>query len=120
MQSIDLESIIKALDRVRPDYEFCYEQVGLCEKKQSDILHELEIENLTQNERNKRATKLRDVRRERRRNKDAMELNERLYVYLTGQDGTRMLNQLKNILGEMRRIEEKHRTRTYRKRVKEE
>lgn len=71
------------------------------------------------NERNRLATRLQRVRRERRQFKDCAEANYPIYEFMISDKGKSMVNLLKEVLGKTRKVEEYHRTRSYRVRVPE-
>lgn len=90
------------------------------EKKENaltqDLLHKLELENLSYSERSKVATQLKNNRRIRRKYKDKIEIYEPLIQYFN--ENKRVFELLKQVLGKVRKIETKHETRTYTPKVK--
>lgn len=80
-----------------------------------DLLHELELGELNYKERAKVATKLAGVRRERRIEKDTVEELEDFVSWYCDPSTRRVLDQLRNILGKVRKQEEYHENRSYKK-----
>lgn len=80
-----------------------------------DILHDLELGDLNYKERAKVATKLAGVRRERRVEKDTVEELEDFVSWYTDPVTKRVLDQLRNVLGKVRKQEEYHENRSYKK-----
>lgn len=119
MLAKDIKDILDAFEQAKKDYLYSYEQAGLKDKETQDILHALELDPITKNERNRLATRLQRVRRERRQFKDCAEANYPIYEFMISDKGKSMVNLLKEVLGKTRKVEEYHRTRTYRKRVKQ-
>ena len=117
MTSQDIKNIIASFEEAKKDYLWAYEQVGLLDKETQDILHNIELIQLTPSERGRLATRLRKVRILRRENKNIVEINEPVYLFLDSDNGRSMLNLLRELLGKIRKIEEYHRTRVYKMRT---
>lgn len=118
MISQEIKTIIASFDKAKADYKWAYEQVGRYDQETQDILHSLELDPLTKNERNKIATRLKKVRITRRENKDVVEINEPIVMFLDSEKGRQMINLLREALGKTRKIEEYHQKRAYHKRIK--
>ena len=69
-----------------------------------DYLHELELSNLNYAEREKIATKLRNVRRERRKAKDYIEISEPLEEFIHNGNNQKFVGKLKEVLGQVRNL----------------
>ena len=82
-----------------------------------DYLHKLELENLDRNERSKLATALRNNRRERRKAKDVVEQTAAIVTFFTEPANVKFLNKLREVLGQVRKIERYQNYRTYLPRV---
>ena len=80
-----------------------------------DILHDLELGDLNYKERAKVATKLAGVRKERRLEKDTIEELEDFISWYSDQNTKKVLDQLRNVLGKVRKQEEYHENRVYKK-----
>ncbi|MBQ8665358.1 MAG: hypothetical protein IJ526_00495 [Lachnospiraceae bacterium] len=80
-----------------------------------DLLHKLELGNYKS--RNKIATQLAKCRKERRYYKDIEEETEAVTGWLSSAHGEQVLNELKQMLGTIRKVEKYHENRTYKPRV---
>ena len=89
------------------NFELMKEQDAL----QQDLLHKLEIENLTRDERAKLAAELRDCRR--RKHKDVVEELEPIAGYYGTAAGMQAVKQLSRFVGELRKVENYHQNRHY-------
>ena len=113
-------SISGFLDIIRTataDYRWNKEEVGRLDKLTQDYLHKLELENLTYGERAKVATKLAQCRKLRRESKDTVEILEPFILFLENDKGKRLSGLLSEVLGKVRKLEERMEGRTYRYRV---
>lgn len=115
-----ITQFLNYIDNCQKQYDYAYEKVGIEDRRTSDLLHELEIENTTSNERSKLATKLRNSRRDRRYWKDIVEECEPIINFANVPVNKKVINQLKQLLGEVRKVENYHSTRTYIPKVEKE
>lgn len=113
--SLHIESFLNYLTKVDSDYANAFVNVNQRDKETQDILHEIELEDVLFEERAKLATKLRNVRKERRRNKDIVEETEALVNWM--KENKSAINKLREVLGTTRKQEKYHSNRTYKKRV---
>lgn len=113
--SLHIESFLNYLTKVDSDYANAFVNVNQRDKETQDILHEIELEDVLFEERAKLATKLRNVRKERRRNKDIVEETEALINWM--KENKSAINKLREVLGTTRKQEKYHSNRTYKKRV---
>lgn len=90
---------------------FAYDSVNEQDKLSQDLLHKLELEDLSPKERNKVARELQLNRKDRRYYKDLVEETEPIKRYVA--DNKKALDTLKMVLGEVRKVEKFHETRTY-------
>ena len=65
---------IKILHSFKDDYNFAYNRVDELNKYTNDLLHKLELDNLSQSDKNKLATELRHVRQDRRYYKNLVDV----------------------------------------------
>lgn len=107
----DLENILRILHDVRVDYLAAQEELKLCDDKTQDILHDLEIVEHTYYERANLAKELVGIRRQRREAKDATETLEPFAVWIM--KNANVIKELQQILGQMRRQDERHANRIY-------
>lgn len=118
--SESIKAIITLFSDAISDHNYSYEQVNILDKETQDILHSMELDNLSKNERNRVATRLTRVRKERRVHKDIVEATEPLTAFLESEKGRQMCNLLNEALGKTRKVERYHRDRHYNKRVNRE
>ena len=107
--SYHIEQICDLLDRVPKDYEM--------DRLTQDYLHKLELENLSDTNTLLVASDLRECRRERRKYKDYCELSQPVMDYLETDKGKNVANQLKQVLGKVRKEEKRIANRQYIPRV---
>ena len=117
--SEELEKITEFFDACISQYDFSWDQVGIEDKRLQDLLHAIEFEPQAK-ERYKLSTKLHDSRVNRRINKDQTEVLRPLYDFLNDERHRRSIQQLKQVLGAVRKAEKSHLFRTYHPRVEEE
>jgi N-glycosylase/DNA lyase len=94
-------------------YRLCSEEEDRQEKLTQDYLHSLELDDLKCNERSKIATKLAINRKDRRYFKDRVEEFEPIVKFFEEQQNKKMLDKLKEVLGQVRKQENYHKYRTY-------
>lgn len=94
-------------------YRLCFEEEDKQEKLTQDYLHSLELDDLKCNERSKIATKLAINRKDRRYFKDRVEEFEPIVKFFEDQQNKKMLDRLKEVLGQVRKQENYHKYRTY-------
>lgn len=129
--SKSIENFLNFYDAVKRDYDTAFEMVNQCDKLTQDLLHRLELENLSTGEKNKIATQLKYCRKDRRYWKDIVEETES-FVNMFNQteaslsDGKkkaeveanrRFINMLREALGKTRRQEGYHANRSYKPRI---
>ena len=87
------------------------------DKLTQDLLHALELGQLSRGERSKIATQLAINRRNRRYYKDRVEEFEPVADFFADPANKKVLDRLRHVLGAVRKQEEYHKTRTYKPRV---
>jgi len=92
-----------------------YSLVNDLDKATQDIMHKLELEDLSYKENCKLMTQLKTIRKDRRYYKDKVEQYMIISQYY--KENRKPVDLLRQKLGEMRKVEEYHSTRTYRPRV---
>ena len=93
------------IDQCCADYRYAYEAVNEEDKRLQDLLHEIEFAP-DKAERNRVATKLQHSRKERRRNKDIVKLNELVVKFFEEKGHRDTLNKMRQLLGRQRKEEE--------------
>lgn len=129
--SKNIENFLNFYDAVKRDYDTAFEMVNQCNKLTQDLLHRLELENLSTSEKNKIATQLKYCRKDRRYWKDIVEETEN-FVNMFNQTealqadnkkkaeveaNRRFINMLRETLGKTRRQEGYHANRSYKPRI---
>ena len=94
-------------------YNFCNDEMQKQEKLTQDYLHSLELDGLKCEERSKVATKLMINRKDRRYYKDRVEEYEPIVTFFTQPQNKKLLNDLTQVLGAVRKMENYHKDRTY-------
>ena len=114
------ERIQEFLDFVRScetEYQIAFDAVGLEDKRLQDLLHEIELSKNAK-EKNLAATKLKNSRRLRRENKDMVLILEGIVQFFNEPQNRKVQNQLVQLLGKQRKIENMLLSeRTYKPRV---
>ena len=100
-----LEMFLDFIDQCCADYRYAYEAVNEEDKRLQDLLHEMEFAP-DKAERNRVATKLQHSRKERRRNKDTVKLNEQVVKFFEEKGHRDTLNKMRQLLGRQRKEEE--------------
>lgn len=113
-----LKEFLDFIDQCHAEYQLTYDAVNDEDKRLQDLIHELEFSTNTA-EKNRVATRLRNSRRERRRNKDIVKKNELIVEFFREKNHKDTLNKLRQLLGRQRREEEYLASnRVYKPRVK--
>lgn len=102
-----LSEFLKFIRECKKEYETNIEYIDVEDKKTQDLLHKLEFNTLTREEKSKICTKLQRVRRTRREYKDKNECVERLVKYFEEPLHISMIHDLEEILGKIRKTEER-------------
>jgi hypothetical protein len=126
MNSKNIEAFLNFYDKARASYTTAYDKVNQCDKLTQDLLHKLELENVSTSEKNKIATQLKYCRKDRRYWKDIVEELEPFIQLFNATDNSkkseaevnkRFINLLREALGKTRRQEAYHTNRSYRPRI---
>ncbi len=100
-----LEEFLSFIDQCYTDHQYAYEAVNEEDKRLQDLVHEIEFAS-DKAERNRVATKLQNSRKERRRNKDIVKLNEQVVKFFDEKGHRDTLNKMRQLLGRQRKEEE--------------
>lgn len=98
-------------------YSFNNQQMTVQNKLSDDLLHKLEIKAKTASERNSISKELQICRKDRRYYKDKVEMYRPVYEFASDNHNKKVINQLTQMLGEIRKTEEYHANRKYRPKV---
>ena len=129
--SKNIENFLNFYDAVKREYDIAFEMVSQCDKLTQDLLHRLELESLSTNEKNKIATQLKYCRKDRRYWKDIVEEVESFVTMFNQTEASqadnkkkaeveanrRFINMLRETLGKTRKQESYHANRSYKPRI---
>ncbi len=115
-----LSHFIKMLGEIERDYKWSSEEVKKLDQLTQDYLHKLELDNLNYSGRAKVATALSKTRQSRRLHKNQVESLEPVVNFLESSKGKNMIDLLKEVLGKVRKSEERIEKRMYSGRVLDE
>lgn len=133
--SKQIEQFLSFYTQVNNQYLVAYAKVNECDKLTQDLLHRLELDNLSTPEKNKIATQLKYCRKDRRYWKDQVEELEPFVALFTVfgnrvvkignntidpnrvEHNKKFINLLREVLGQTRKQESYHADRTYKPRV---
>ena len=119
-RSEHISSFLNFVKAVEGEYRY-YNQLMETENKLSqDYLHKLELETTKAPERNRIATRLAICRKDRRYYKDHVEELEPMYELISDPKMKPFLDQMKQVLGKVRKQEKYHESRTYKPKVLDE
>lgn len=106
LPSYTIQNFLNAIRDFKNEYQMAYDAVGIEDKRLQDLLHELEFTE-NSNAKNRVATKLKNSRKVRRTNKDTVLLLENLVLFFEEPQNKKVLDQLTQLLGKQRKVEEK-------------
>ena len=115
-----ISSFLKLIDSVSKEYQIAFDMVGEKDKETTDFMHEVELKKLKQNEKAKMMTKLVEIRKERRYWKNKVDKYQSLNELLNDKEFNKTIEQLKQVLGKVRKAENYLEDREYKPRVKKE
>lgn len=107
----------KVVNNAQKDYRYSSDEISRLDKMTQDYLHLLELGGLKYKERAKLATELQKCRQLRREHKDIVDSLAPLVNFLGEKKNENMMNQLREVLGRVRRVEKSFEYRVYVPRV---
>ncbi len=107
----DVENVLHFIREAEDAVVLAEDERKICEDRQQDILHDLELVDHTHNERGRMGKELTEIRRQRRTAKNACELLYPLCEWIANNGNA--IKALQRVLGEMRKIEDKQKNRQY-------
>mgnify|MGYP000360447473 CR=1 FL=1 len=110
-----LSEFLRFIESVNKEYSSSYQAVGVADKVTQDYLHQLELGEYSSRQRT--ATALANNLKERRENKDVIAILKPIYDFISTKP--QVINELKKILGEVRK-QEGNKARYYYPRVVED
>lgn len=108
-----LKDFVKAIQTAQSEHKFYYDKVNELDKATNDILHQIELGKSA--ERNKWATKLSEIRKERRYAKDIVAVAEPIKKYVA--ENPAQIKAIERLLGEVRKEQKHLKERKYTARV---
>lgn len=106
-----IEAFICLLEEAPKKFNAAYELVGAEDRKSGDILHFLELEEVDEDKYGEILIQLQTVRKDRRYYKDLIELYDPIKKYI--EENKKAVEQLKQMLGKVRKAEAYHEERSY-------
>ncbi len=108
-----IKDFLDFVENSREDYNYNLEAMKNEERITQDYLHKLELEDLSYRERSKIATQLVSNRQARRNHKDAVEELEPIVDFFDDPQMKKFINNMTQLLGQVRKIESYHQKRFY-------
>lgn len=118
MRSEIITEFLNEIDRSKDEYFVAAQKVQEENKRQQDLLHDIEF-TTNSRERNKLCTKLHKSRKERRYWKDIEEETKIISDFAEDPGVKTTLNRMKQMLGQLRKMEGYHTDRTYVRRIQD-
>lgn len=115
--SNNISEFLNFLHSIPSQHKMATEELDKQEKLTQDLLHSLELDELTYKQRCKVATLLTHNRRDRRKAKDELELLTPIYEYMMDPANKKVFDKMTDVLGETRKVEKRHTNRCYTPRV---
>jgi hypothetical protein len=113
MPSEYISEFLNFIAYAQSHYKFCYEEVNDHDRLTQNFLHSFELDGLKCNDRSKLATKLETHLKDRRYYKDRVEELEPVVKFFEDPLNKKVLDKLKQVLGETRKAETYHKDRVY-------
>lgn len=117
MVSSQIKEFLDFIDECRKMYDIALQNMKQEDAKLQDFLHAIEFETSSKR-RGPIDTKLHKSRNERRRNKDIVEETEEIVKFFQETQHRKTLEQLRQLLGKVRKVEKYHQERRYYPRVR--
>lgn len=112
-----IANFLDLLDSAQMDYDVNVEAMHKEDMRTQDYLHQLEFVGLKYHEKSKIAANLAETRRERRRYKDAVQVLQPIADFVADPKNVSFINRMKQLLGQVRKVETLHNNRIYMPRV---
>lgn len=106
-----LSNFLNRLREVELEHRYAQDKLKWCDDATQDILHKLELEPVKYKERARLATKLQNIRRERRAAKDLISVTEDIVEWIN--TNSSVIKSLERLLGGVRKAENKLGNRMY-------
>ena len=112
-----IANFLDLLDSAQTDYEVNVDAMHKEDMRTQDYLHQLEFVGLKYHEKSRIAVSLTQTRKERRRYKDAVQVLQPIAEFVADPKNTTFINRMKQLLGQVRKVETRHANRIYMPRV---
>ena len=116
--SKQIEQFLNFIRDCESAYTYAYDVVNTEDKRAQDLLHAIEFETDLSNLEDYAAI-IQASRIKRRVNKDLVETLDPVISFLSDKSTRKTMNMMTQVLGRVRKIEEKHENRRYHPRVKD-
>lgn len=116
--SEQIKSFLDFLDECQELNSMAYSGVGEEDKRHQDLIHAIEFEH-NPDKIAQIGIKLHQNRMERRVYKDLFEVTDPVVQFIRDPQNKKTLNQMKQLLGEVRKVEKRHENRAYIPRIHE-
>ena len=103
--SKQLENFLSFVKECQEAHQIAFSCVGDEDKRLQDLLHAIEFAD-DKYELHSEVLRLQESRRERRRNKDMVELTDNIIQYFGSPSGKKLLEELRQLLGRQRKAEQ--------------
>lgn len=113
-----IADFLELLREAENSYSFNYDSVNQMDKLKQDILHKFELQQMTESELLELDQALIDCLKQRRDYKDAVEELEPIRTF--ADSNKKFVEQVKQLLGKVRKVEEYHAERSYKPRMLKE
>lgn len=110
-----ISDFLNDIKEIQSEYNYRYENVGLCDKATQDLLHELEFGDY--DVARKTGPKIAKIRKARRYFKDYIEDAQPLIDFLNDNQNMQFIRRLQEVLGKVRKEENKKQIRDYSPRI---
>lgn len=116
--SEQIKSFLDFLDECQELNSMAYSGVGEEDKRHQDLIHAIEFEH-NPDKIAQIGIRLHQNRMERRVYKDLFEVTDPVVQFIRDPQNKKTLNQMKQLLGEVRKVEKRHENRAYIPRIHE-
>lgn len=108
-----LSEFLNFISKAQSHYKFCLDELSQHDERTWDFVHSYELDELNFNERGKLGTQFHQHLKDRRYYKDRVEELEPIITFFTEPQNKKVLNDLTQVLGKVRKAEGYHKHRTY-------
>lgn len=117
MNSNKIKEFLDFVDECQNTHDLAFENMKKEDARLQDLLHAIEFETKAK-ERSKMCTRLHKSRIERREYKNVVELTEDIVSFFQEPQHKKTLDQMRQLLGKVRKVEKYHNDRVYNRKIK--